>query len=352
MESQNEVVRKFAKYIFIDVVQFSKRSAEAQSDIIKSFNSIVHRVLGDLCVNKDNDCILIPTGDGMCISLLSPDLSFDVHIQIALSILRSIDEYNKATENETRQFQVRIGLNQNTDILVTDVNGRRNLAGAGVNVAARVMDKADGGQILVSQSVLHELQPSEIYMDTFQEYSTTGKHGLRFKVHQYKNDSYPGLNTEVPSAFVPPIIQKKSLTDPAAFYFVHAIIHKKDLLSIKKGNSDIIGSSSAVVLLRLLSEDAFRLSRSSEFGRPDKHIYGGGSKTFEELFAYYNSQNYWVLADAAKYCATEILAPFSDCFEKGRYGETLYAFLNNRGVEKLKEEKPDLWEKFELDTYV
>lgn len=38
MENQSEVIRRLAKYIFIDVVQFSKRSAEAQSDIVKSFN--------------------------------------------------------------------------------------------------------------------------------------------------------------------------------------------------------------------------------------------------------------------------------------------------------------------------
>jgi len=164
MENQTEVIRRLAKYIFIDVVQFSKRSAEAQSDIVKSFNEIVHQVLDKHNVNKDNDddCILIPTGDGMCISLLSQDLPYDTHIQIALSTLKSISEHNEATENETRRFQVRIGINQNTDILVTDINGRKNVAGAGINMASRVMDKADGGQILVSQAVHHELQPSAL----------------------------------------------------------------------------------------------------------------------------------------------------------------------------------------------
>jgi hypothetical protein len=171
MENQSEVTRRLAKYIFIDVVQFSRRSAEAQSDIVKSFNSIVHQDLEQHNFNKDNDneCILIPTGDGMCISLLSQELPFDSHIKIALNILESIYEYNKATENETRQYQVRIGINQNTDILVTDINGRKNVAGAGINMASRVMDKADGGQILVSQAVHHELQPSEIYMDKFKK---------------------------------------------------------------------------------------------------------------------------------------------------------------------------------------
>ena len=70
MENQIEVTRRLAKYVFIDVVQVSKRSAEAQSDIVKSFNEIGHNVLDEHKVKKDNvdDCILIPTGDGMCIS--------------------------------------------------------------------------------------------------------------------------------------------------------------------------------------------------------------------------------------------------------------------------------------------
>ena len=33
-EDDNKVTRCYAKYIFLDVVQFSKRSAEAQSEIV------------------------------------------------------------------------------------------------------------------------------------------------------------------------------------------------------------------------------------------------------------------------------------------------------------------------------
>jgi class 3 adenylate cyclase len=36
---------------------------------------------------------------------------------------------------------------------VTDVSGRSNLAGAGINMAQRVMDCGDAGQILLSKHV-------------------------------------------------------------------------------------------------------------------------------------------------------------------------------------------------------
>jgi hypothetical protein len=40
---------------------------------------------------------------------------------------------------------------------VTDVSGRSNLAGAGINTAQRVMDCGDAGHILVSQHVADDL---------------------------------------------------------------------------------------------------------------------------------------------------------------------------------------------------
>jgi len=42
MESDNpEVTRRFTKYVFLDVVGFSKRTAEDQARIVRRLNSIV-----------------------------------------------------------------------------------------------------------------------------------------------------------------------------------------------------------------------------------------------------------------------------------------------------------------------
>ena len=40
---------------------------------------------------------------------------------------------------------------------VTDVNGRTNIAGAGINMAQRVMDCGDAGHILLSKHVAEEI---------------------------------------------------------------------------------------------------------------------------------------------------------------------------------------------------
>ena len=41
---------------------------------------------------------------------------------------------------------------------VVDVNGRANIAGAGINVAQRVMDCGDAGHILLSKHVAEDLE--------------------------------------------------------------------------------------------------------------------------------------------------------------------------------------------------
>lgn len=345
--------------MFLDVVQFSKRSAEAQSEIVQRLNEVVFQSLNSHKISIEDDSILIPTGDGMCIALISRDLPYDIHIQVAMSILKGLSEYNERTQNESRHLQVRIGINQNTDIVVTDINGRRNIAGAGINIASRIMDKADGGQILVSQAVLHELEPSEIYMNKFVGFTATGKHNLSFQVHQYTAQDQPGLNTDTPSTFARRQPERKKLSEQAAHYLVHAIVHKQDLLNIKARRS-FYWDSSAIVLLRMLANDSYEISKSSEFDekRMGHYAEGTGIKSFEEQYDYYNSQNTWVRRDAKSLVISGSLAAegleladYSECFEVGEM-ERHYEFVSVKGMEKLKQEWPKLWRQFDLDRYV
>src|ERR1051326_2125613 len=356
-EDDNKVTRCYATYIFLDVVQFSKRSAEAQSEIVGTLNQIVDQALKSFEVTFD-DSILIPTGDGLCITLIKPSFPYDIHIQLALDILNRTHEYNAQAEKETRQFHVRIGINQNTDILVDDINGRRNVAGAGINMASRIMDQADAGQILVSQAVFHELQPSERYMDKFRLYSATGKHKITFQCYQYTGKDHPGLNQDIPSAFAPRKTEQKKLSEQVAHYFVQATIHRKDLLQIKT-NARVFWEDAAVVLLKSLAIDSYELTKVSEFADPPgRKTHGAGQKSFAEQYAYYQSQDTWLRWDAeSNVINADVdhrglkLVDYSYCFESRDY-ELHYAFINSKGVNKLKEEYPELWSAHELDKYM
>jgi len=195
-----------AYYVFLDVVQFSKRTPEAQSQIVQELNKIVLGALQAKDLKPDVDCLLLPTGDGMCIALMGE--VFDLHLKLALYLLENIETYNIAAEDvplpTRRRFEVRIGINEGTDILVTDIRGNRNLAGAAINQAFRIMDVADGSQIVVSQAVYGNLHLFEDYLNKFRHFEAEIKHNEKIPVYQFIAMNHRGLNVQVPSKFSTP----------------------------------------------------------------------------------------------------------------------------------------------------
>lgn len=188
-----------AKYVFLDIVGFTRnRPVEAQADVITQLNEIVIKTVDEKHIDASHR-IFIPTGDGICMALLSNEQPADISIQIALKILERLNIYNASVVDQTRSFKVRIGLESGDDVLVIDINGRQNIAGDGINMAARIMDLADGGQILLGNRVFSSLQSREKYRGRFKEYEVTVKHETRLIVHQFVGEGYVGLNTELPS---------------------------------------------------------------------------------------------------------------------------------------------------------
>jgi len=339
------VVRRYAKYIFLDVVGFSKRSAEAQSDIVNQLNAIVREAL-NACQVRYEDCIFLPTGDGMCVALIGTELPYDIHMQMALKILDLLESYTNATENETRRFQVRIGINQNTDIIVTDINDRRNIAGAGINMAARIMDQADGNQILLSQTVFEELHPSENYMNYFRAFSAIAKHNLRFQVHQYLGD-HVGLNREIPILFVPPKEdeQQLAITKRVAYYLGIAIKNRGFIAAKYKEGS--YNQHAMQVLLYLLSRDTEAVSNATSLRPAIIYSKDFGKATFTESFAYYNSQDTSIISILSQLIAN-LLSPYDDLFDI--YDPLSRIFVNGEGERELKEQWPAIWAELGLDN--
>lgn len=81
-------------------------------------------------------------GDGFLLAFTSPRSA----VACALGIQRALDEHND--RNPDKALRTRIGLNSGEVFDETDT-----LIGQAVNAAARIMSRADGGQILVSQVV-------------------------------------------------------------------------------------------------------------------------------------------------------------------------------------------------------
>ena len=81
-----------------------------------------------------------------------------------------------------------------------DVNERANLAGAGINMAKRVMDCGDAGHILLSKHVAEDLEEYEKWRPLLHDLGTCeAKHGMRVSVVNLYDDQFG--NAKLPRKF-------------------------------------------------------------------------------------------------------------------------------------------------------
>ena len=188
-----------AKYVFLDVVGYSRgRTIEAQSHIIEILNEAIKEAVTASGVPKEQ-VLLLPTGDGVGIVCIDVPRPYDVDVRLALDLLARIDRSNAAQSDAQRRFLVRIGVNENIDNLVVDVNGNRNVTGLGVNQAQRIMSMGDGGNILVGQVVAERLSQRDTYQGKLRGLKFTVKHGVELRVCQLVDTTIPHLNSHEPS---------------------------------------------------------------------------------------------------------------------------------------------------------
>src|SRR5262249_42045377 len=74
-------------------------------------------------------------------------------VQCAVEIRRAVKEHPR--------LQLRMGIHSGPVSGIVDVNERASLAGAGINMAQRVMDCGDAGHILLSKHVAEDLEEYE-----------------------------------------------------------------------------------------------------------------------------------------------------------------------------------------------
>jgi hypothetical protein len=234
------------KYICLDIVGYTyKRSVEAQLDIREVLDEIIKNSISENQIPQDKETVkYLPTGDGMCIALLGIDDPLDIHLLVALSIIKGVSAYNGKAEDEELKFQARIGINAHTDNIVTDINGNENIAGVGINTAFRIMDMADGMQILVSQSVFEQLRHSKKYRDSFNSFHAIVKHGTPLPLHQFTGDG-DGLQKSTPQT----IKDYYDFLEPASALGLKHIYKSRDEVVERDVIKDIDNAKTRVWLL-------------------------------------------------------------------------------------------------------
>ena len=171
-EGKKEIQLEIGHVLFIDLVGYSKFSINDQHAAVEQLNRVVRASEQFQQTETASRLLKIPTGDGMALIFYSTP---EAPVQCALEISRSLKRYP--------ELQVRMGIHSGPVSVVMDVNERANLAGAGMNIAQRVMDCGDAGHILLSKRVAEDLETHEKWRPLLHDLgSCEVKHGVRVAV--------------------------------------------------------------------------------------------------------------------------------------------------------------------------
>src|SRR3989449_8813831 len=129
---------EIAHVLFIDVVGYSKLLVNEQREVMQQLNQLVRKTPQFRKSERGGKLIRIPSGDGMALVFFQTP---EEPVQCALEIARAL--------KNRPHVRVRMGVHSGPVDQIKDVNDRTNVAGAGINIAQRVMSCGDGGHILV-----------------------------------------------------------------------------------------------------------------------------------------------------------------------------------------------------------
>ncbi len=145
-EQRTKLRLEIAHVLFLDIVGYSKLLIDEQAEALQELNQIVRRTEGAREAEAAGQLIILPTGDGMALVFTG---SVEDPVECALQISQTL----RAQPSPP----VRMGIHSGPVHHVADVNQRENIAGAGINIAQRVMDCGDAGHILLSKRVADDL---------------------------------------------------------------------------------------------------------------------------------------------------------------------------------------------------
>jgi serine/threonine-protein kinase len=171
-EIKTEIQLEIRHVLFMDIVDYSTRLIDEQRALRDTLNEIVRSTEQFRDGDATGTLIKSPTGDGMALVFHS---SPEQPVKCALEINRAL----KAHPN----LPLRMGVHSGPVSAVVDVNNQAAVAGAGINLAQRVMDCGDAGHILLSQRVAEDLEQYEHWRPLLHGLGECEvKHGVRIAV--------------------------------------------------------------------------------------------------------------------------------------------------------------------------
>src|SRR5438552_3026445 len=184
MSSEEQTRLQIGHVLFIDIVGYSKLLVNEQSGLLRELNELVSGTREFREAEAEGKLIRLPTGDGMALVFRTDP---EAPAQCALEIARALKEHPR--------IALRMGIHSGPVNEVVDVNQRQNIAGAGINMAQRVMDCGDAGHIFVSKHVAEDLEQHDRWRPLLHDLGECEvKHGVRINVTNLYSDEVGNPN--------------------------------------------------------------------------------------------------------------------------------------------------------------
>src|SRR5215813_13510089 len=182
-EKRSKVRLEIAHVLFIDIVGYSKLRTNEQSAQMEKLREIVRGTEQFRAADAERKLLRLPTGDGGALAFRNNP---EAPVLCADEIARALKSYP--------EIRVRMGIHSGPVNEVTDLNEQANIAGAGINIAQRIMDCGDAGHILISKHAAEDLEQYDQWQPYLHDLGECeGKHGERLHVVNLYNDEIGNL---------------------------------------------------------------------------------------------------------------------------------------------------------------
>ena len=188
-EQKSKLRLEIAHVLFIDIVGYSKLRINEQSAQIDTLRDIVRGTEQFHAAEAEGKLLRLPSGDGGALAFRN---SPEAPVLCAEEIAKALKSHP--------DLRVRMGIHSGPVNEVTDLNEQANIAGAGINIAQRIMDCGDAGHILVSKHAAEDLEQYDQWQPYLHDLGECeGKHGERLHVVNLYNNEIG--NPAVPGKF-------------------------------------------------------------------------------------------------------------------------------------------------------
>src|SRR6476469_5653396 len=192
--------------LFIDIVGYSKLLTSEQRERQQELNRTVRETEQFQAAEAAGKLVRVPTGDGMVLAFFT---SPEAPLRCAVAISHAL--------HGKKQLPLRMGIHSGPVDPVEEVNDTPNLAGAGVNIAQRVMNCGDAGHILLSARAADDLAQYGEWKPQLHDIGEVEvKHGVRVRVVSLYSDG-------VGNAALPQTLRRQRLVRRRRFLVVSTV---------------------------------------------------------------------------------------------------------------------------------